>query len=89
MAAISKSDAQRRVDRIGQFRDELSALAAEGVLTLSDEQRRAVMAYHEGLVADLSADFDIDVGAREKQFTLGMNAQEAKTRLRVCFPGQR
>lgn len=70
--AISKSDAQKRADRIRQFNQELQHLQHDGVLRLSTEQRQAVSAYHEDLLRKFAEVFDIDVGHREKQLSLGM-----------------
>lgn len=70
--AGSKLDAQRRADRIAAFRAELAALEREGVLALPDEQRARVTAWHEELLRDLAARFDVDVSEGEKQLSLGM-----------------
>lgn len=68
----SKTDAQGRADRIGAFRAELMALRREGVVNLSDEQGLSITGYHDRLLADLSASYDIDVDRRDEQLSLGM-----------------
>lgn len=68
----SKSGAQRRGDRIQAFRAELEQVEAEGVLTLSDEQRARLAAYHGGLLNDLATRFDIDTSATARQMSTGM-----------------
>ncbi len=72
MAALSRSDAQRRVDDIRIFRDELSRVEAEGVLRLEDAQRAALHRHHDTLLADLKAAFDVDRDSTAKQLSLGM-----------------
>jgi hypothetical protein len=72
MPIASKSKAQQRADQIAAFRSELAIVEEERVLTLSDPQRSALSGYHENLLAQLLADFDIDAGHRAKQLSLGM-----------------
>lgn len=72
MTIRSKEEAQRRADRIGSFQAELIALEREDVFTLDQDQRRAIAAYHQNLLARLSSAFDIDADHREKQLSLGM-----------------
>lgn len=72
MTAASRSDAQSRADRIRQFREELETLERDGVLALDDAQRRALVEYHGGLLADYTRRFDIDRDVEAKQMSLGM-----------------
>jgi hypothetical protein len=72
MAGSSRSDAQQRCDDIRVFRAELDRLAAEGVLDLSETQRAAVRAHHDGLLATFSREFDIDRDLRAKTLSRGM-----------------
>lgn len=72
MPEISKSDAQRRVDRVGSFKAELETIESEGIATLGDDQRAAITGYHERLIAQLTTAFDVDATTREKQLSLGM-----------------
>lgn len=71
MQIRSKSEAQRRVDQIGAFRAELVEVEGEAT-RLTDSQHEALDHYHETLLAQLAERFDIDVGRREKQLSLGM-----------------
>ncbi len=64
--------AQRRADRIAAFRAELRDLRAAGVVRLDAAEDERMAAYHDGVLRDLVRDFDVDVGEREKQLSLGM-----------------
>ena len=68
----TKVDAQKRADRIAQFRSELTQLETDGILALDDTQKRILNDYHEGLLHSFSSTFDVDVNAEEKQLSLGM-----------------
>jgi len=72
MNAVSRSEAQRRADEIRTFQGELDRLEREGVLALSEEQRRAVAEHHGELLAQYARTFDIDRDAQAKQLSLGM-----------------
>lgn len=72
MQLRSKDDAQHRADQISLFVAELTILEQEKILTLDQDQRSAVSAYHQSLLGQLAAAFDIDVNHREKQLSLGM-----------------
>lgn len=70
--ASSRAAAQRRADDIHTFRVELARLEAEDVLRLAAGQQVAVRDYHERLLGELSASFDVDRDSRAKQLSLGM-----------------
>ena len=72
MPIRSKSEAQQRADQIASFRSELALVEGEQVITLSENQRRALADYHTNLLAGLSSAYDIDTDRREKQLSLGM-----------------
>ena len=72
MSARSKADAQRRADQIGYFRAELEMIEREQVVSLNENQRAAIVDYHENILAHLASTFDIDASKREKQLSLGM-----------------
>ena len=72
MNVTTRGDAQRRVDDIHAFRDELARVEAEGVLRLDAAQRTSLHEHQDALLANLQAGFDIDRDARAKQFSLGM-----------------
>src|SRR5215831_16935292 len=69
---MDTSEAQARVDRIASFTQELAALHHDGVLSLTEDQRRAVAAYHHDLVSTLSSRFDVDRGFDERRMSIGM-----------------
>lgn len=70
--ALDKRQAQARSDRIRAFREELRALEAEGVLVLSDDDRRQIELHHHQLLEGYAQQFDVDVSAEQKQLSLGM-----------------
>lgn len=69
---MNKTEAQRRVDRIRAFREELATLGEEGVVALSDSFREKLGNYHEKLLADLVGSYDVDTSYSQKQMALGM-----------------
>lgn len=68
----SRAAAQARIDRVRAFRDELTALEADGVVALDAKARRRIDEYHARLRTDLSERFDVDVDDSHKQLSLGM-----------------
>ncbi|NJC89238.1 MAG: DUF2157 domain-containing protein [Desulfuromonas sp.] len=69
---MQKDDAQRRADRIREFNSELAALEAEGVLSLTAEDRQRIAAHHKGLLTAYARSFDIDVSGADRQLSMGM-----------------
>jgi hypothetical protein len=69
---LTREAAQSRADRIRACRDELSAAEADGALRLTDTQRAALAAYHDGLLAAFSSRFDVDRSGAQHQLSLGM-----------------
>lgn len=67
-----RAAAQQRADQVQAFRRELHALAAAGVSPLTAEQQQAIRIYHDSLLAQLSARYDIDRDARAGQLSRGM-----------------
>jgi uncharacterized membrane protein len=72
MSASSRSEAQQRADEIRTFQNELDRLEREGVLVLSEDQRRAVAGHQRGLLAHYAQAFDIDRDAQSRQLSIGM-----------------
>ncbi|MBI2314381.1 MAG: DUF2157 domain-containing protein [Betaproteobacteria bacterium] len=72
MTLSSRTDAQRRADEIRVFQHELERLERDGVLALTEAQRKAVADHHAGLLAQFARDFDIDRDVQAKQLSLGM-----------------
>ena len=68
----NRLEAQQRADAIRVFRAELARLEGAGVLHLGADQRAAVDAHHDALLAGFSRDFDIDRDNRDRQLSLGM-----------------
>jgi hypothetical protein len=64
--------AQRRVDRIALFRQELAELEQEQGLTLTPEQRSRLNAHLEGVMADLSRQFGVDATDSARRISWGM-----------------
>ena len=64
--------AQRRADDIRVFREELSRLGTEGVLSLNAEQRVVLASHHDALLSSLARGYGIDRDSRSKQLSLGM-----------------
>jgi hypothetical protein len=64
--------AQRRVNRIRAFRDELQQLTADRVVAITPEQRRAIDAHHDGLLRELAAVHDVDASEAAGQLSRGM-----------------
>lgn len=72
MSAVSRTEAQQRVDDIRVFERELERLAREQALLLSDAQRQALAAHHAQLLAGYAQAFDVDRDRQSKQLSLGM-----------------
>ena len=68
----TRTEAQARIDQIHDFRRELALLQAKKVVSLTADQRRAIDAYHEALIKDLSRDFDVDSNVQAKHLSTGM-----------------
>ena len=68
----TRSEAQRRADRIRACQDELEQATRDGALTLTSEQGAQLKAYHHDVLSSLARDFDVDVSSRQKQVSRGM-----------------
>ena len=68
----TREDAQRRVDRIRAFREELAELEGLGVVALDAGQQERLRLFHEEATASLAARFDVDASEAEKRLSLGM-----------------
>jgi uncharacterized membrane protein len=67
-----RTAAQARADQIHAFRREVERLKAEGVETLSEEQRARITAHQDRLLAELAARFDVDVSSTQRQMSIGL-----------------
>ena len=71
-AAMTREQAQQRVDQVHAFRAELAQLEAEGIVLLAPDQSRVLRTHHDDLLAQLAQRFDVDRTQAEKQMSLGM-----------------
>lgn len=69
---LSRSDAQKRIDRIDAFYHELETLEKEHLFSISPAQQDAVKHYHQGVIASLVQQFDVDTTRHSKNLSLGM-----------------
>jgi uncharacterized membrane protein len=70
--ALTKAQAQQRVDQVLAFTRELPELEREGVLRLAPEDRARLDAYHAGLLQEFASRFDVDRGDSQRRMSLGM-----------------
>jgi hypothetical protein len=69
-----KAQAQRRAEQVAAFNAELAELEREGLLQLPPDQRSRIAAYHQGLLQQLRAQFDIDLSSGARHLSMGMQA---------------
>lgn len=69
---LDRDTAQKRADRIRAFRAELDALAHDGVIRLSDDQRAAIGTHHDQLLNRLAAVYDVDASDAALGLSRGM-----------------
>ncbi len=69
---MDRETAQARLNRIRSFNSELDALEQAAIVTLDESQRRAIAAYHQRLLDDLTAQFDLDRDEGQQRMSLGM-----------------
>jgi uncharacterized membrane protein len=69
---MTREEAQRRANRIRAFNEEAAALERDGILRLTPDARAAIRAYHDGLLAELARQFDVDRTDAQHQLSLGM-----------------
>jgi hypothetical protein len=72
MPHASREEAQRRVDRIRAFQDELALLESEGASPLSADQKAALAAHHARVLAELARQFDVDRSDRAGHLSRGL-----------------
>ena len=80
----SKREAQRRVDRIRAFREELAALRREGVVVLDAEQQARLDEHLQQTLAALATRFDVDTTESQKQISWGMRIASTIAGLALC-----
>jgi uncharacterized membrane protein len=69
---MDRAEAQARLNRIRAFQTELDALEREGVVSLGEVERRAIVDHQQRLVADLSSRFDVDRDEGQRRMSVGM-----------------
>ncbi len=68
----NKQEAQRHVDRIHAFRQQLADLIRQGILELTPEQSARVETHLNGELSELASRFDVDTSEAQKRISLGM-----------------
>src|SRR5262245_35362455 len=81
---MDRAEAQARLNRIRAFRAELDALDSEGVVSLDDHQRRAIVDHHNRLLADLASRFDVDRDEGQQRMSLGLRIASVLGALALC-----
>ncbi|MEN0106386.1 MAG: DUF2157 domain-containing protein, partial [Pseudomonas sp.] len=71
---MNAEQAQQRLAQIEAFRQELTTLQTEQVLTLDAGQRQAVDEHHRQLLQHFRTTLNIDADERSRQLSLGMRA---------------
>ena len=76
--------AQRRVERIHAFQEQLEELLQGGVISLTAEQRERLDAHLARSLAELAERYDVDISASQKQISLGMRILSTLGGLALC-----
>lgn len=72
MEPRTRAEAQQQADELQAFARVLARLEHEGVIALSEEQRRQLGDYRERTLGALARGFDVDRDSRGRQLTRGM-----------------
>ena len=80
----SQHEARQRVERIQAFRAELGQLESEGLIRLSEDQRRTLEQHHDETLARLQKLFDVDTSEAQRRFSWGMRAASALGGVALC-----
>jgi uncharacterized membrane protein len=75
---------QQRADRLRIFQRELEELEREKVLELTPEQRSRLETHMERTMAELAAQFDVDITDSQRQISLGMKIASALGGIALC-----
>ena len=70
--AARQRDAQRRVDRIRSFQEELAVLESERAISLTDEQRRLLNEHLDRTLERFAREYDVDTTESQKRISWGM-----------------
>ncbi len=80
---VNKIDAQKRINRILAFREELAHLQSEQIAKIPNEETDKIAAYHQGILNRFSEEFDTDSSFSEANLSIGM--QIASTLGAIAF----
>ncbi len=72
MSIKTKADAQKKVDQIVAFQNELEELRHDNVLVLTESQHSGLIHHHSTLISQMKEVYDVDASKREKQLSIGM-----------------
>lgn len=60
---MNRDKAQHRIEAIAGFQEEFGRLQGMGLVALAPKERRAIKAYHDEVLADLGAHYELDAPA--------------------------
>jgi len=80
----NREQAQKRIDQIRAFQQEMKLLKSDGILDLPHEAQSSVSRYHSRLIDDLSNRFDTDSSINEKKLSWGMRILTFLGGLALC-----
>ncbi len=79
-----RREAQKLVERIHAFREQLAELTREGALDLTIEQRTRLDLHLNKTLSELAGRFDVDISVSQKQISLGMRVLSTLGGLAFC-----
>jgi len=80
----SRSEAQRKADRIRVLREELQELERQKVFELTPEQRSHFDQWSQAKLSELAARYDVDTTVSQKRGSWGMRIASTLGVLAVC-----
>src|SRR5437773_177687 len=80
----SRSEAQRKADRIRVLREELQELERQKVLELTPEQRSHFDQWSQAKLSELAARYDVDTTVSQKRVSWGMRIASTLGGLAIC-----
>lgn len=85
MAELSRHQAQQEADRLNAFRQQWQQLEAEGILSLTEDQRLTLNNYIDTRLDAYRRQFDIDTTAGERQLSWGLRIASTLGGLSLCI----
>lgn len=82
---MERQQAQKRIERIDAFLAELNQLDSDGVLTLSQDQRKVIADHYDTVRKQLMRDFDVDTTDTAVQLSLAMKIASALGGFAFCI----